>query len=107
MPLGLFQRAGRVISTPIRADINTAFTGTRFLLTFAQVLWPGTAPSRENANIILEHEVKQAVAQKSCPAEDMIITNLKREGLRELFRMEITEPAPNGLIAGSNELTDA
>ena len=39
------------------AIAQTAFRGTRFRATFRQSWWPGTAPSRENANIIRDADV--------------------------------------------------
>ena len=46
---------------------QTVLTGIRSLLeTTRHHLWPGTAPSRENANIIREAEVTEAIVQKSC-----------------------------------------
>ena len=44
---------------------NTAYTGTRCLETRRQSVCPGTAPSRENANIIREADVVDAVRQKN------------------------------------------
>src|SRR5262249_15218396 len=49
-------------STPIA---NTAYTGTRCLETRRQRRCPGTAPSRENANIIRDADVVDAVTQKN------------------------------------------
>ncbi len=44
----------------------TALTGTRLRLEILrQMLRPGTAPSRENANIIREADVTDAVPQKN------------------------------------------
>ena len=50
---------------------NTAYTGTRCLETRRQSWWPGTAPSRENANIIREADVVDAVRQKNCATTQM------------------------------------
>ncbi len=36
-----------------------------------QSWWPGTARSRENANIILEAEVVEAIVQKTCASTAM------------------------------------
>src|SRR5688572_20154612 len=45
---------------------NTDHVGTRFFATRRQSVWPGTARSRENANIIRDAEVTDAVTQKNC-----------------------------------------
>src|SRR5262249_17731472 len=50
---------------------NTAYTGTRCLEIRRQSWWPGTAPSRENANIIRDAEVVDAVRQKNCATMQM------------------------------------
>src|SRR5215210_8180861 len=50
---------------------HTAFRGTRFVATLLQSWWPGTARSRENANIIREAEVTDAVTQKNCATTQM------------------------------------
>ena len=49
--------------TPIA---STAFTGTRLRATLRHSLEPGTARSREKANIIRDAEVTDAVPQKNC-----------------------------------------
>ena len=41
------------------------------LATRRQSWWPGTAPSREKANIIREAEVTDAVTQKNCATTQM------------------------------------
>src|SRR5215469_15939626 len=58
----------RAESTPIA---NTACTGTRCFETRRQSWWPGTAPSREKANIIRDAEVVDAVRQKNCATTQM------------------------------------
>ena len=45
--------------------------GTRFLPTCRQSRWPGTAPSRENANSIRDADVSDAVTQKNCATTQM------------------------------------
>src|SRR5829696_3619618 len=49
----------------------TAMCGTRFRPTRRQSRWPGTAPSRENANSIREADVSEAVTQKNCATTQM------------------------------------
>src|SRR5687768_13338373 len=52
---------------PAKSQIpNTDHRGTRFFATRRQSGWPGTARSREKANIIREAEVTDAVTQKNC-----------------------------------------
>src|SRR5918996_25752 len=53
----------------------TAFTGTRLAPTRRHSRDPGTAPSRENANIIRDAEVTDAVPQNSCALTAMISMN--------------------------------
>src|SRR5918992_1409382 len=49
----------------------TAACGTRFLPTRRQSRWPGMAPSRENANIIRDADVTEAVTQKNWATTQM------------------------------------
>src|SRR5436190_5667717 len=49
----------------------TENTGTRFRATLLQSWCPGTAPSREKANIIREADVIEAVTQKNCATTQM------------------------------------
>ena len=60
------------LRTPIA---RTAFTGTRLRATRRQVDEPGTARSRENANIIRDAEVTEAVPQKNCATTAMSSRN--------------------------------
>src|SRR5215204_7106287 len=60
-----------MISADRTAIAITAICGTRFLPTRRQSRWPGTAPSRENANSIREADVKEAVTQKNCATTQM------------------------------------
>src|SRR5512134_2283253 len=50
---------------------KTDQTGTRCRETRRQSVWPGTARSRENANIIRDAEVIDAVTQKNCATTQM------------------------------------
>ena len=54
----------------------TARYGTRLRFTRRQSRCPGTAPSRENANIIREADVIEAVRQKNCATQQMKRTNV-------------------------------
>ncbi len=46
-----------------------------FLPSRRHSLWPGIAPSRENANVIRDALVTHAMPQKICPTVEMKITN--------------------------------
>ena len=48
----------------------------RWLLSRRHRLWPGTAPSRENANVIRDALVTQAMPQNSWPTVEMTSTAL-------------------------------
>ena len=50
---------------------QTALRGTRFAATLLQRGWPGTARSRENAYIIRDADVTDAVTQKNCATTQM------------------------------------
>src|SRR5688572_399850 len=57
---------------PARTTIaQTAFLGTRFRATLLQSGWPGTARSREKANIIRDADVTEAVTQKNWATTQM------------------------------------
>src|ERR687897_216981 len=60
-----------MIAADSTAIAMTANCGTRLRPTWRQRRWPGTAPSRENANSIREAEVKDAVTQKNCATTQM------------------------------------
>src|ERR1039458_4082267 len=53
---------------------NTAHVGVRFLPRRRHRLWPGTAPSREKANVIREALVTHAIPQNSWPTVEIRIT---------------------------------
>ncbi len=55
---------------------STAQVGVRFVPSRRHRLCPGTAPSRENANVIREALVTQAMPQNSCPTVEIRITAL-------------------------------
>src|ERR671914_650704 len=54
-----------------KATPMTDHRGTRFGATRRQSWWPGTARSRENANIIRDADVTDAVTQKNCATTQM------------------------------------
>ena len=59
------QSAGRVRITPATPRPIAAFDGLRFLSNLVQILFPGTALSREKAKSILEPAVTQDIPQKN------------------------------------------
>src|SRR3954453_1833678 len=67
--------AGAVRIAATTAASTTLWTGTRLAFSVRQYLWPGTAPSRLNANSIRVVLVMQAVVQKNCPAAEMASTS--------------------------------
>ena len=56
-------------------------------LTFRQSWWPGTAPSRENANIIRDADVTDAVRQKNCATQQMTSRNSAQFWLIDAVKM--------------------
>ena len=62
------------------APNSTAQVGVLFAPRRRHRLCPGTAPSREKANIIREQLVRQAMPQKSWPIVEMKITALAPSG---------------------------
>src|SRR5262249_21676942 len=69
--------------TPIA---NTACTGTRCFETRRHQRLPGTAPSRENANIIREADVVDAVRQKNCA-----ITQMKSSASDQFWLIDVDQ----------------
>src|SRR5258706_7463342 len=68
--------------------------GTRLPATRRQVLWPGMAPSRENANIIREADVTDAVPQKNCATTAITSRNSAHFVLIDDCQMYVTMLAP-------------
>src|ERR1700730_98840 len=66
---------------------STAQVGVRFLPRRRHRLWPGTAPSREKANVIREALVTHAMPQNSWPAVDIRITALAAAELRAVVKI--------------------
>ena len=66
---------------------STAFDGTRCFETCRHSRWPGTAPSRENANIIRDADVTEAQRQKSCAVHTMISRNSAQRVLIDSCQM--------------------
>ena len=66
---------------------STALTGTRLRATLRQSLEPGTARSRENANIIRDADVTDAVPQKNCATTAMSSRNSAQALPSEVVQM--------------------
>ena len=65
----------------------TALRGMRFAATWRQSWCPGTARSRENANIIRDADVTDAVRQNICAT-----TQMKRMNVPQLWPIAATQP---------------
>src|ERR1700733_3019891 len=63
---------------------RTDHVGVRLAPSRRQSVWPGIAPSRENANVIREALVTQAIPQNSCPTVEIRITAFAAAPLSEL-----------------------
>src|SRR4029079_8393991 len=74
---------------------STANAGTRWWLSRVQTRWPGTARSRENAYIMREQLVTQAMPQNSCPIVAISTTALLAVGVSELLNTASEEPRPS------------
>src|SRR5437764_2453084 len=77
---------------------NTAHVGVRFLPSLRHRLCPGTAPSRENANVMRDALVRQAMPQKICPTVAMTSTALAAADVSALSMIDCDVP-PAALIA--------
>src|SRR6478735_5867126 len=64
----------------------------RLRLTFRQSPWPGSARSRENANIILDADVTEAVRQNICATQQMKRRISAHVLLIEVVQMYVTAP---------------
>src|SRR5258708_5277628 len=74
VPFEFGKYAGNVTTSANRQTNSTDHVGVRFLPRRRHRLWPGIAPSRENANVIREALVTQAIPQNSCPTVEIRIT---------------------------------
>ena len=64
----------------------------RWLFSRRHRLWPGTAPSRENANVIREALVTQAMPQNSWPTVEIISTALAAAELSAVSMIDCEVP---------------
>src|SRR4051812_23887837 len=72
----------------------TAYVGTRFAETRRHSWPPGTAPSRENANIIRDAAVTDASPQKNCATQAITSRNSAQRVLIDVFQMYVMSNAP-------------
>src|SRR5512134_3840301 len=86
---------------PAKSQIpNTDHTGTRCRETRRQSVCPGTARSRENANIIREADVTDAVTQKNCATTQMKSSSSAQFWLIEFAQIQGTR-SPRALTVSS------
>src|SRR5206468_6613694 len=90
----LFQYVGTISSHERTAMPHTAYAGTRCAFTRLHIRCPGMAPSRENANIIREADVTEAVPQKNCATTAMTRRNSADFVLIDDCQMYVTMLAP-------------
>src|ERR1035438_2562449 len=81
VPRWLGKYAGIVMMRANTHTKNTAHVGVRFAPSLRHRFCPGTAPPRENANVIRDALVMQAIPQKSFPIVEIRITALAAEEL--------------------------
>src|SRR4051794_1676485 len=98
MPAELDLSAGRVISNAAAQTNSTAPTGTRLEFSRVQIFQPGIARSRENAYVIREALVTQAMPQNSWPMQEMKIT-ISPAVLDSALSMIDSAPPPPSAIA--------
>ncbi len=80
---------GTVTSHANTQTNRTAHVGVRFLPRRRQRLWPGTAPSRENAKVIRDALVTQAMPQNNCPIVEIRMTALAPAEPSAVVKIEI------------------
>src|ERR1700684_2205324 len=66
---------------------KTAHVGVRFLPSRRHRLWPGTAPSRENAKVMREALVTHAIPQNICPTVEIRMTALAAAELSAVVKI--------------------
>src|SRR3954454_17643756 len=87
-------KAGAVIKSAATHEATTAKAGTRWWFNRVHIRQPGTARSREKANIIREQEVTQAMPQKSCPIVAVTTTTFCQPNGSEVEKTASEEPKP-------------
>src|ERR1700752_727548 len=76
LPRWFGKYAGMVMISANKTTNSTDQLGVRFFPSRRQRLWPGTAPSRENANVMRDALVTQAIPQNSWPIVEISSTAL-------------------------------
>src|SRR5436305_11165071 len=90
-----FASVGSISAHDRNAIAHTAYTGTRVRVeTRRQNRPPGTAPSRENANIIRDAAVTDAAPQKNCATHAMTSRNSAHFLLIAFCQMYVMSNAP-------------
>ena len=79
----------------------TAYAGTRWWFSRVHSCQPGTARSRENAYIMREHEVTQAMPQNSWPIVAISTTSFSQPSGSDVAKTASEEPAPSLMPATS------
>src|ERR1035438_5185383 len=79
--------AGIVMISANTQTNSTAQVGVRFLPSLRHRLCPGTAPSRENANVIREALVTHAIPQNSWPIVEIRITAFAADELSAVVKI--------------------
>src|SRR6202012_3677728 len=91
-PAWLPLNAGMVMMNAHTATNTTAQLGVLFRLSLRHRLWPGTAPSRENAKVMREALVTQAMPQNSWPMVEMTSTALAADDVRAVSMIDCEVP---------------
>src|SRR3954453_5460803 len=85
----------------------TALTGTRFVfVTLRQIVRPGTAPSRENANIIRDAAVTDAAPQKNCATQAITSRNSAHCLLIDVRQMYVMSNAPALIVPATSGIAN-
>src|SRR5438309_6472927 len=87
VPRWLGKYAGIVMMRANRQTKKTAHVGVRFCPSRRHRLCPGTAPSRENANVIRDALVMQAIPQNSWPIVEIRTTAFAAEELSAVVKI--------------------
>src|ERR1035437_9407947 len=87
VPRWLGKYAGIVMTRANTHTKNRAHVGVRFGPSLRHRLCPGTAPSRENANVIRDALVMHAIPQNSCPIVEIRITAFAAAELRAVVKI--------------------
>src|SRR4051795_7722119 len=84
----------------------TAYVGTRFAETRRHRFRPGTAPSRENANIIRDAAVTDAAPQKNCATQAITSRNSAHCLLIDVRQMYVMSNAPALIVPATSGIAN-